>query len=193
MANGIAVDSAGNAYVALDMTSNLPASGYQKSNRGATDGFVAKIAADGSGLLYSTYLGGSGEDHVTAIALDGSGSVFVTGSTYSGDFPVVSAYQPTLAGGQDAFVTKISAAGTSLIFSTYLGGSAGMLGSAETGHGITVDAPGDVYVTGETSSIDFPIRAAAQSTNAGWQDAFAAKFSATGALIYSTYIGGDES
>ena len=65
-----------------------------------------------------------------------------------------------------------------------------MLGSAETGHGITVDAQGNVYVAGETSSIDFPIRAAAQSTNAGWQDAFAAKFSAAGALIYSTYIGG---
>jgi hypothetical protein len=191
VANGIAIDAAGNAYVALETTStNLPVTGYQKSSRGGLDGFVAKIAANGSGLLYSTYLGGAGEDHVTGIAVDGAGSAFVTGSTYSPDFPLANAYQPALAGGQDAFVTKLSATGTSLIFSTYLGGGAGLLGSAEIAHGITVDAQGNVYVVGETSSIDFPIRAATQSTNAGWQDAFAAKFSGAGALIYSTYLGG---
>ena len=191
VANGVAVDTAGSAYVAVDMTStNVPASGYQKNSRGGPDAFIAKLAADGSGLLYSTYLGGSAEDSVTGIAVDGSGCAFVTGSTYSPDFPVAAAYQPTVGGGQDAFVTKLSPAGTSLMFSTYLGGTAGALGSAETAHGIAVDIQGNVYVTGETSSVDFPLRLAVQSTNAGWQDMFAAKFSGAGALIYSTYVGG---
>ena len=189
--NGIALDASGNAYVAGDTTSlNFPAGAFQKSNRGAPDGFVSKVAADGSRLLYSTYLGGSGEDHVTAIAVDAGGAAFVTGSTYSPDFPVANAYQPSLAGGQDAFVTRLSATGNSLIFSTYLGGSGGMLGSMESGHGLALDALGNAYVAGETSSTNFPIRGATQSTNAGWQDAFAAKFSPAGALVYSTYIGG---
>jgi hypothetical protein len=190
-ASGIAVDAAGSAYLAGDTTSlNFPAAAFQKTNRGIPDAFVAKLAPDGSRLVYSTYLGGSGEDHATAIAIDGSGSAFVTGSTYSTNFPLASAHQAALAGGQDAFVTRLSADGKSLIFSTYLGGSNGMLGAPEAGNGIAVDGSGNVYVTGETSSVNFPIRGAVQSTNAGWQDAFVSKFGGSGGLVYSTYIGG---
>ena len=87
-------------------------------------------------------------------------------------------------------MTRLSATGNSLIFSTYLGGSGGMLGSMESGHGLALDGQGNAYVAGETSSTNFPIRGATQFTNAGWQDAFAAKFSPAGALVYSTYIGG---
>lgn len=190
-AYGIAVDGSGNAYVAGDTTSAaFPATAFQRNNRGAPDGFVAKLAADGSRLLYSTYLGGSSEDHVTAIAVDASGSAVVAGSTYSPDFPVANAYQPALAGGQDAFVAKLAADGNSLVFSTYLGGSNGFLGAAETAHGIAVDASGNVYVAGETSSTNFPVKSAAQTANAGWQDGFVSKFGPGGGLVYSTCLGG---
>jgi hypothetical protein len=190
-ANGIAIDGAGNAYVAGDTTStSFPATAFQKTIRGAPDGFIAKLSADGSRLVYSTYLGGTGEDHLNAIAVDASGSAVLTGSTYSPDFPVANAVQANLAGGQDAFVTRLSADGKSLIFSTYLGGSGGMLGATETGHAIALDTAGNIYVAGETSSVNFPIRSAVQSANAGWQDAFVSKFGPTGTLVYSTYIGG---
>jgi hypothetical protein len=191
IANGVAIDAAGNAYVAGDTTStSFPATAFQKTIRGAPDGFVAKLSADGSQLVYSTYLGGNGEDHLNAIAVDASGSAVVTGSTYSPDFPVANAFQSNLAGGQDAFVTKLSADGKSLLFSTYLGGSGGMLGASEAAHGIALDTAGNVYVAGETSSVNFPIRSAVQSANTGWQDGFVSKFGPTGALVYSTYVGG---
>jgi len=190
-ANGIAIDGAGNAYVAGDTTStSFPAAAFQKTLRGAPDGFVTKLSADGSQLVYSTYLGGTGEDHLNAIAVDGSGAAVVTGSTYSPDYPVANAFQGNLAGGQDAFVTRLSADGKSLIFSTYLGGSGGMLGAIEAAHAIALDTAGNIYVAGETSSVNFPIRGALQSANAGWQDAFVSKFGPTGTLVYSTYIGG---
>jgi hypothetical protein len=192
-AYGIALDSVGNAYITGDTTSsNFPVTdaAFQRSLRSAPDAFVMKIAADGSQLLYSTYLGGSREDHATAIAVDGTGSAFVTGSTYSFDFPVSGAFQSTIGGGQDAFVVRLAADGQSLLFSTYLGGSGGTVGWPEEGRGITLDGQGNVYVAGVTSSNNFPVLNAAQSALAGWLDAFAAKFSAAGSLIYSTYLGG---
>jgi hypothetical protein len=190
-AYGIAVDAAGSAYVTGDTTSlTFPATAFQKSNRGAPDAFVAKVTADGSRLVYSTYLGGSGEDHASAIAVDGSGAAVVAGSTYSPDFPVASAYQASLGGGQDAFVTKLAADGNSLVFSTYLGGSGGMLGAAEAARAVALDTAGNVYVAGETGSVNFPIRGALQASNAGWQDGFVSRFGPSGTLIYSTYLGG---
>ena len=194
-AYGLAVDSSGNAYVVGDTTSqNFPASNYQKTNRGSQNAFAVKIAATGSALLYSTYLGGSSLDHGAAIAVDASGAAYITGSTYSTNFPVSSsAYQPAIGGGQDAFVAKLSADGNSLLYGTFLGGSGGSTGYPESGNGIAVDAQDNIYVAGSTSSTNFPVLGGVQSFLNGWLDAFAAKFSSTGALVYSTYLGGSGS
>ncbi len=189
--NGIAVDGNRNVYVVGDTTSiNFPATGLQKGIHGGQDAFIAKLSADGSRLVYSTYLGGTGDDHGAAIALDASGDAYVTGSTWSSDFPVASAAQGHLAGGQDAFIAKLSAGGTSLLFSTFLGGSGGTLGYPEAGQGIAVDSQGNVYVAGVTGSSDFPLLHAVQTARQGWSDAFVAKLSSGGALVYSTYLGG---
>lgn len=138
-------------------------------------------------LSYSTYLGGSGFDRGLSIAVDAAGNVYVTGSTLSSDFPTTTgAYTTTLGGIFDAFVTKVNAGGTALSYSTYLGGS-----SLDFGNGIAVDSAGNVYLTGQTSSTDFPIASAIQGSIGGGSDAFALKLVATGtALIYSTYLGG---
>ena len=156
--NGIAVDGSGNAYVAGDTTSlNFPAGGFQKNNNGGMDAFVAKVSADGSRLVYSTYLGGGYDDHGAAVAVDSSGSAYVTGSTYSSNFPVSHAAQGTIGGGQDAFAARLSADGGSLLFSTFLGGSGGALGYPEAGQGIALDGQGNAYVAGTTSSANFPV------------------------------------
>ena len=191
-AYALALDSSANAYVAGDTTStNFPASNYQKTNRGSQNAFVVKIASTGSSLAYSTYLGGNSIDHGAAIAVDSTGAAYITGSTFSSNFPVsAGASQATLKGGQDAFVAKLSADGNSLVYGTYLGGSAGSAGYPESGQGIAVDSNGDAYVAGSTASSDFPILGGVQTSLDGWLDAFAAKFGPTGSLIYSTYLGG---
>jgi hypothetical protein len=188
---GIALDAGGNAYVAGDTTSlNFPATGFQKGYRGIQDAFVAKIATDGSRLLYSTYLGGGASDHAAAIAVDVSGTAYITGSTYSLDFPTKNAFQASLGGGQDAFVARLSADGGSLLFSTYLGGSGGVVSYPESGLGVALDAAANVYVTGVTGSPDFPLLHPLQLSRAGSLDAFVSKLNAAGALMYSTYLGG---
>lgn len=190
-AYGVALDGSGNMYVTGDTTSiTFPATGMQRGNRGGQDAFVFKLSADGSHLLYGTYLGGTADDHGAAIAVDASGSAYVTGSTYSTNFPVAGASQGTLAGGQDAFLAKLSADGSSLLFGTFLGGSGGTLGYPESGQGIALDAQGGVYVTGVTSSTNFPTLNPLQSSLRGSSDAFVTKWSASGALVYSTYLGG---
>jgi uncharacterized repeat protein (TIGR01451 family) len=190
-AYGVAVDSTGNAYVVGDTTSpGFPANGVQKSYRGSQDAFVTKISSDGSRLVYSTFLGGSGTDHGSAIAIGGSGEAIATGSTFSADFPTANAYQPSNAGGQDAFVTRISTDGSSLIFSTYWGGSGGSASYPEAGQGIALDWQGNVYVTGMTSSPNFPMIQPQQSSLNGWVDGFVSKFNAAGWPVYSTYFGG---
>ncbi|MGO9258510.1 MAG: SBBP repeat-containing protein [Bryobacteraceae bacterium] len=191
-AYGLALDSSGNAYVVGDTTSqNFPASNFQKTNRGSQNVFVAKIGSTGSALIYSTYLGGNSIDHGAAIAVDASGAAYLTGSTFSTSFPVSSgAYQAKIGGGQDAFVAKLSADGNSLVYGTFLGGSGGSLGYPESGQGIAVDVQGNVYVAGSTSSANFPVLGGVQTSLDGWLDAFAAKFGPTGALVYSTYLGG---
>ena len=139
-------------------------------------------------LSYSTYLGGSGTDQGSAITVDASGNAYVTGSTGSTDFPTGSPFQPANAGGDsnDAFVTKLNAAGNALVYSTYLGGSAN-----DFGNGIAVDASGNAYVTGSTDSTDFPTASLIQAAHGGDFDAFVAKLNAAGnALVYSTYLGG---
>ena len=189
--NGIAVDAAGNAYVVGDTDSiNFPAGGLQSGNRGGQDVFLAKIAADGSRLAYSTYFGGANTDHGAAVAVDGLGSAYIAGWTWSADLPVAKAFQSTLAGGQDAFIARFNATGDALLFSSYLGGAGGILTYPETAQAIALDPVGNAYVAGVTSSADFPLRSPSQSSRRGSLDGFVAKVSAGGALAYSTYLGG---
>src|ERR1017187_6500325 len=141
-------------------------------------------------LIYSTYLGGSGTDQGYGIAVDNSGSAYVAGYTTSTDFPTMNPLQPAKAGGDtDAFVAKLSPEGSALIYSTYLGGSRN-----DYGWGIAVDSLGNAYITGNTTSTDFPTMNPLQPAEAdggGDGDAFVAKLNPTGsALVYSTYLGG---
>jgi hypothetical protein len=152
----------------------------------ASDAFVAKLTPDGSALVYSTYLGGSGMDFGFGIAVDASGAVYVTGDTASLDFPTIHALQPALGGFRNIFVAKLTSAGTTLVYSTYLGGN-----NLDSGPRIAVNATGEGYIVGTTNSTDFPLVNALQPTFNGQQDAFVTKFTADGAtLIYSTYLGG---
>jgi hypothetical protein len=184
----IAVDGAGQAYVtgATESTDFPTQNALQPTFGGVQDAFVTKLSADGATLLYSTYGGGSGAETGTAIAVDEEGQAYVTGSTTSADLPALNAFDSTLGGTQDAFVAKLTAEGTAVVYATYLGGSA-----SETGAGIAVDGEGQAYVTGSTDSADFPTQNALQPTFGGVQDAFVTKLSADGAaLLYSTYGGG---
>jgi hypothetical protein len=190
-ANGIAVDAGLNSYVVGDTTSmNFPATAFQTAYHGSQDAFVSKISPDGGRLLYSTYLGGAGADHGAAIAVDSSGSAYIAGSTWSSDFPVANAYQRTIAGGSDAFIARLSSNGNTLLFSTYLGGSGGSVWYPETAQGIALDTAGNAYVVGVTSSADFPLSHAAQPQLLGEMDAFVSKVNSSGAMMYSTYLGG---
>ena len=192
----IAVDSAGNSYVAgLTQSIDFPtANAAQPAANGATDVFVSKINASGTALIYSTYLGGSDVDAASGIARDAAGNVYVTGYTASSNFPVTAnAFQSSLNGAaRDAFVTKLGASGA-LQYSTYLGGS-----NLDAANAIAVDSTGNAYVTGYTCSPDFPVVNAFQpflkggpyGCFSGW-DTFLSKLDASGtALVYSTYFGG---
>jgi hypothetical protein len=200
--NGIAVDSAGNAYLTGETAStNFPTTTgvAQTALSGNTDVYVTKLNPTGTGLVYSTYLGGSGRDSGRAIAVDPSGNAYVTGVTESANFPSTSGvFQPALAGTRDGFVTKLNATGSALVYSSYLGGAANQdvfNSPLQMGLGIAVDAQGNAYVSGETDATDFPVTAGAFQTtynNAffGTADAFVTKVNPTGsALIYSTYLG----
>ncbi len=171
---GVAVDSGGNVYVtgqtlSTNFTTKTP---FQASLNGTKDAFISKLNPTGTSLIFSTYLGGSGEDQGVGIALDLADDVYVTGQTTSTTFPTANPTQATLDGASDAFVTELSNSGTSLVFSTYLGGS-----GEENNHfngGVAVDAAGIVYVAGNTLSTDFP---KTNSTGqAGMSDAFATAF-----------------
>jgi hypothetical protein len=185
----IALDSMGSAYLTgYTTSSDFPTMDpLQPANGGGEDAFVTKINAAGSALVYSTYLGGSGDDRAFAIVVDKAGNTFVSGYTTSTNFPTMNALQPTIHGSWDAYVTKLNPTGSALVYSTYLGGS-----SADVGNGIAVDSAGNAYVTGYTTSDDFPTANALQPTYGGaYADAFVAKFNPAGsALVYSTYLGG---
>lgn len=139
-------------------------------------------------LSYSTYLGGSGSDLARGIAIDSSGNTYIVGSTESLNFPTASPLQAGSAGSSDAFVAKLNASGSALLYSTYLGGS-----SYDVGLGIAVDPSGNAYVTGSTFSPDLPTANPLQASVGGMADAFVAKLNPSGsALLYSTYLGGTD-
>jgi hypothetical protein len=205
VANGIAIDAAGNAYVTGHASSDFPVTpgAFQSTYGGA---FVSKFNASGTALIYSTYLGGHTptylggvvEDVAYGIAVDASGNAYVTGSTFDSDFPVTAGVvQPTYSGsgGPDAFVTKLNPAGTALVYSTYLGGNA-QPSDGQSATGIAVDGSGNAYVAGYSSTFDFPTtKDAFQRTNhstiGGFPNGFLTKLNPAGTeFVYSTYLGG---
>jgi uncharacterized protein (TIGR03437 family) len=189
--NAIAADAAGDAFVTGSTTStNFPTAGgpFQSTLKGSTNAFVSKIGYPGGALIYSTYLGGSGTDSGAGIAVDSSGATYVTGVTTSANFPVTSgAYQSTLAGSANAFVTRLAGSGQSLLYSTYLGGS-----GSDAANAVTIDSAGNAYVTGSATSTNFPITADAfQTTNHGASNAFVTVLNPSGSgLLTSSYLGG---
>lgn len=192
-ANAIALGPAGGIYFAGGATStDLPIqAGLQPINHGQQDAFVAQLAPSGTTLVYSTYAGGAGDDSATAIAVDSAGAAYIAGATTSPNFPVVNALQPALKGMQNAFVMKLAPDGQSILYSTYLGGSAGGgVGSPEMATGLAVDAAQNAYITGVTSSNDFPVFNAIQPYYAGQTDAFVVKLTPPGQMAYGTYLGG---
>jgi hypothetical protein len=200
----IAVDTYGNAYVTGSARiGNFPTTvgALQPDCGGAVGGnaFVSELNASGSALVYSTCLGGSGTtggdefigDEGFGIALDTSGNAYVTGLAVSPDFPTVNALQSTLGSPNgNAFVSKINASGSALVYSTYLGGT-GIDG--DEGFGIAADASGNAYVTGYATSTNFPTANALQPSLAGSSNAFVTVINASGSgLLYSTYLGGSD-
>lgn len=186
----IAADSTGNAYLTgPTASSDFPLLNPIASNnalQGTLDAFVTKFDPNGN-LLSSTYLGGSGVDAGFGIAVDSTG-IYVAGQTQSNNFPTVNPFQGTFNGVADAFISKLSPDGLRLIYSTFLGGT-----NNDAATAIAVDSSGSAYVTGFTSSTDFPVTPGAFQTvyAGGLTDAFIAKLSAAGnALVYSTYLGG---
>ncbi len=187
----IAVDSGGYAYVtgytlSTDFPTRFP---YQASRAGWEDAFVTCLSYTGSSLIFSTYLGGADYDRGQGIALDSANRAIVTGWTGSTNFPTYSAYQSSLLGSKDAFLTKLHpGGGSSIVFSTYLGGS-----SSDEAHGIALDSQASIYLTGYTYSSNFPTRLPYQSTLNTFPDVFLTKFYSSGSsLSYSTYLGGND-
>ncbi|MFL6255313.1 MAG: SBBP repeat-containing protein [Pyrinomonadaceae bacterium] len=190
----VALDPAGGIYVAGSaISSNFPvtAGSLQTSYRSG-DAFVAKFAAGGSSLIYSTFVGGSDFDIAFGLVVDAWGDAYLVGNTLSADFPTVNAFRRSFGSvgnvSQDAFVAKLNANGSALLFSTFLGGR-----ENDGGNGIALDASGNVYVTGNTGSLDFPLVGTNVSSKTNRHpSAFAAEFDPSGRALYCTYFGGSE-
>ena len=199
--SGIAIDAAGNVYVAgTTASSDFPLVDPIELSRGGgvvgLSGFVSKLSPDGSQLLYSTYLGGSGSAVINGIALDADRNVYVTGETESVDFPTTPGViqehpgkRHCIEGCTDAFVSKIAPSGSALVYSTYLYGEVD-----DAGNAIAVDGSGNAYVMGTTNSGLFPILRAFQHVDRGLADAFVVKLNPDATrLVYSSYLGGSRS
>jgi hypothetical protein len=185
----IAVDAAGNAYIAgFTYSANFPitSGALRTSFAGQSKAFVFKLNPNGNGLIYSTFLGGSGNDYASGIAMDATGQAYVSGYTASIDFPVgPSAFQSSYGGGEfDGFFAKLNPAGSQLVYATYLGGV-----GDDTALAVALDPAGNVYLTGQTQSANFPLLHALQTTGSQ-SDAFIVKLNASSQVLYSTYLGG---
>jgi len=190
----IAVDTSGNSYLAgSTVSANFPttANAFQHLNGGNADAMIAKLDPTGSTLLFATYLGGSGYDSANSMAIDSSSNVIVAGTTRSTNLPINHAFQSTLLGTEDSFLSKLNTDGTQLLYSTYLGGS-----GTESGLGVALDSSGRAVMTGVTSSSNFPTSLGAlQAVSGGGDtDAFIAQMDTTksgvASLVFSTYLGG---
>jgi hypothetical protein len=188
---GIAVDATGNVYITgITFSANFPVKGaYQDKKKSGSDAFVTKLGPDGRALIYSTYLGGNDDDEAAGIALNAFGNAFVTGSTFSTNFPTNKPIQKNPTGDADAFVTKVSQNGRNLAYSTYLGGA-----GSDIPNSVAVDTAGNAYITGGTTSPDFPIKNALKPEfSAAENEAFVSKINDRGeALVYSTFLGGSD-
>jgi Beta-propeller repeat len=190
-ANAVAVDAAGNIYVAGETASaNFPTVGSPRGFAGVSDAFVVKLDPTGTVLFYSTLIGGSEADSATAIGVDAGGNVWITGETLSDDFPTTpDAVLRTPAGASDAFLAKLDPSGAVLLYATRLGGE-----GFDRGNAIAVGTGGEVAVAGRTGSTSFPVTAGAVQPfqRGGDFDAFVSRFDSTGQLTLSTYLGGAE-
>jgi hypothetical protein len=194
IARGVAVDAAGNAYVVGFTDSNewtFPVTvGPDLTHNGGVDAFIAKVSADGSALLYAGYVGGAGEDSGLGVAVDAAGSAYLAGPTDSTEtsFPVAVGPDLTHNGGADAFLAKVSADGSALLYAGYVGGE-----GFDSADGVAVDGAGNAYLVGTTDSTEtsFPVAVGPDLTHNGGVDAFVAKVNAAGtALQYAGYVGG---
>lgn len=189
---GIAVGKDGTSYITgVTFSSDFPTTpgAFDRSLYGLNDVFVAKLNATGSAILFATFLGGQYDETSTDIAVDSSGATYITGYTYSSDFPTTpTAFDTTMNSTMDAFVVKLNATGSTLLYSTFLGGN----NDWDQGHDIVVDAIGKAYITGVTWSSDFPITPGAFNTTLSTDgDVFVTKLGTTGSsLDFSTFLGG---
>ena len=187
---GVALDAAGNIYIAgtTDSADFPLTAGRQTQFAGITDAFVVKLDPSGSNIIYASYLGGSAVDSGQAIAVDDNGNAYVGGFTNSTDFPTRLPLQAHLAGAFDGFVTKLDSSGAAIVYSTYIGGA-----NRDFVLGLDVDASGQVYLTGDVESSDFPTFRALQPVWGGVWDAWVAKLNAAGsAFMFSTFLGGTD-
>ncbi len=190
-ATAIAIDATGRPYVTGETGSlDYPLAGFPISGtlRGARDGVLSVLTADGSALIYSSYIGGIGNDRPNATAIGPDGSVHVVGSTESPDFPLLAAADASFGGGKEAFALKLDPTFV-LVYSTFLGGGSGL----EQANAVAVDPASNAYVGGSTYSTDFPLAGSpVQAMNAGFYDGFVVELDPSGALVASTYLGGSQ-
>ncbi|MBL8384781.1 MAG: SBBP repeat-containing protein, partial [Burkholderiales bacterium] len=193
-ANGIAVDGAGNVYLAGETASAAfptSAGALDTAQNGGSDVFVTKLNAAGTAVVYSTFVGGSGTDAAHGIAVDAAGNAYVAGSTRSANLPTAGAFQSALSGAEDAFFFKLNAGGNALTYATYYGGT----GGGDIAYAVAVDAAGMAYVAGSTDAATGIASAGAYDTTLGGSsDAFLVKFDPTqsgaASRVFGTYLGG---
>ena len=190
----ISVDALGDSYITGETGSfdyDITPGAFQTTSGGGTNTFITKLNPNGTALVYSTYLGGSTEDIGLGIAVDNIGNAYITGKTHSTDYPVTAgAFQPFFVGSYDVIVTKLNPLGSSLIYSTYMGGSCG----DDIGYSIAVNNFGEAYITGSTVCYGNFITSGVHSSGAGGSDVFVTKLNSSGSSrIYSTCLGGSGS
>ncbi len=195
----LALDAANHIFITgTTASSDFPViSPFQATEPSSLNAFLAKISADGSTLLYSTYFGGNGSDVPVGVAVDGTGNMVLAGYTSSTNLPLANAYQSSVLANQTyGFISKFSPNGSSLVYSTYFGGNSNVATQPSSNiAGMALDPSGNVYVAGTTNTYNFPVTSGAYLTtnpaSSGVSTGFLGKFTSSGSLVYSTYFGGD--